>query len=92
LIGVVKIVPISFAKDIARKFRSSDIGCMAPKGVLLGNAQWMCDAAAGHGFDDHANARRVYAALEDGVMPPDHEWPEEWLDTYRRWMEDGFNP
>ena len=86
------IAPTSFATDIAKKFRPSDIGCMAPKGVLLGSADWMCDPAAADGFDDHGNARRVYDALKQGFMPPDHKWSQDWLDTYQKWMDDGFNP
>ena len=82
----------TFAMDILPKFRAADIGCMAPKGILLGNADWMCDPAAGNGFDDHGNARRVYAALSQGIMPPGNKWPPEWIDTFAGWMADGFNP
>src|SRR5262245_28668611 len=47
-------------------FRPVDISCMTPKGVHLGDTQWMCDAAGNHGFDD---PRRVFAALSAGFMP-----------------------
>jgi hypothetical protein len=82
----------SFATDILPKFRIGDIGCMSPKGILIGSAEWMCDSAGGDGFFDHANARRVYAALSQGLMPPGNKWPQEWIDTYKCWMTDGFNP
>jgi hypothetical protein len=43
-------------------------------------------------FDDHGNARRVFAALSAGFMPPGNRWPQDWLDTYSNWMTDGFQP
>lgn len=81
-----------YAQDILPMFRTGDISCMMPKGVRIGNAQWMCDPATNHGFDDHGNARRVFAALSSGFMPPDGKWPQERLDIYSRWMTDGFQP
>ncbi|HEY8008373.1 MAG TPA: hypothetical protein VIE66_16615 [Methylocella sp.] len=85
-------MPTSFATDIRLLFRPTDIGCMAPRGVLLGSADWMCDPAASAGFSDHGNARRVFAALSQGVMPPNGKWPQERLDRYQKWMDEGFNP
>jgi hypothetical protein len=85
-------VTMCFATDILPKFRPVDIGCMSPKGILIGSADWMCDPAGGNGFPDHANARRVYAALSQGVMPPNNTWPQNWIDAYQSWMADGFNP
>jgi hypothetical protein len=52
----------------------------------------MCDPAAGAGFTDHANARRVYAALKGKTMPPDAPWPQDWLDVYQNWIDTGFQP
>jgi hypothetical protein len=52
----------------------------------------MCNAVAGSGFDDHGNARRVFAALSAGFMPSGNRWPQDWLDTYSDWMTDGFQP
>ena len=52
----------------------------------------MCDPAAGNGYPDHGNARRVYSALARGVMPPNRRWPQDWLDIFQSWMTDGFNP
>jgi len=81
-----------YAQDIRPKFRANDIACMARKNVKLDEPQWMCDPAGGRGFDDHANARRVFAALSAGFMPPDGAWPPDWVDAYRDWMNQGFEP
>jgi len=83
-------MPRSYTEDIKPKFRPSDIRCMARQGILLGDADWMCDASAAFGFDDHGNSRHVYEYLSEGTMPPDGAWPPDWLDTYRGWMADGF--
>jgi hypothetical protein len=81
-----------YAEDIQPMFRPGDITCMTRRGVRIGDAQWMCDPAANHGFNDHGNARRVHAALSDGFMPPDGQWSQDWLDIYSKWMTDGFQP
>jgi hypothetical protein len=85
-------VTVSFAVDILPKFRPGDIGCMSPKGIFIGSAEWMCDPAGSDEFADHANARRVYVPLSQGIMPPNRKWPQDWIDLYRSWMADGFNP
>jgi hypothetical protein len=82
----------SYARDIQPKFRAGDIACMAHRHVMLNDVTWMCDPAAATDFADHANARRVYAALSDQIMPPDDPWPQDWLDTYQDWMSTGFQP
>lgn len=62
-----------YADDILPLFRQIDINCMTPNGVHLGDAQWMCNATAGSGFDDHGNARRVFAPVGSlGPLLP--EW------------------
>lgn len=83
---------IQFSADILPLFRPIDSNCMNAKGVHLGDAQWMCDATGNDDFEDHANARRVFAALSSGFMPPGHRWSQDWLDTYSNWMTDGFQP
>jgi hypothetical protein len=83
---------VTYSQDILPKFRPGDISCMSGKGVKLGDAGWMCNPAAGSGFVDHGNARRVYSALSEGFMPPDGGWSQDWLDTYQSWMTDGFQP
>ncbi len=82
----------SYARDIQPKFRPGDVACMARKRIKLGDATWMCDAAASFGFADHGNARIVFAKLSAKAMPPDGPWPQDWLDTYRNWIDTGFQP
>jgi len=82
----------SYGTDILPMFRPGDIACMSPKGVRLGDASWMCDPAADDDFADYANARRVFAALSSGFMPPGHKWSQDRLDTYSSWISDGFQP
>ena len=82
----------SYANDILPLFRPGDLACMTPKGVQLGEVQWMCDPAGNDDFDDHANARRVFAVLAAGFMPPGRRWSQDRLDTYSAWMTDGFRP
>ncbi|QPF83511.1 hypothetical protein IC762_27970 [Bradyrhizobium genosp. L] len=82
----------SYGKDILPLFRPGDVHCMDPKGVRLDDAGWMCDPAANDDFSDHANARRVFAALTAGFMPPGHKWSQDTLDIYASWITDGFQP
>jgi len=83
-------MPVTYANDIAPKFRPQDIACMDPRGIDLDSADFMCDPTATFGFADHGNAQHVYARLSDGSMPPDAPWPGDWLATYQSWMTDGF--
>jgi hypothetical protein len=85
-------MPATFGADIRPLFRGQDIACMGRAGVRLDDAAWMCDAAAGHGFADHGNARIVHARLAAGNMPPDGAWPADRLAAYQQWMSDGFQP
>jgi hypothetical protein len=90
--GSVIPMTTSFGNDILPMFRPGDIACMTPKGVRLGDASWVCDPAGNDDFPDHANARRVFAALSSGFMPPGHRWSQDSLDLYASWMGDGFQP
>src|SRR4051794_32275379 len=89
---MAETVSVTYSVDIRPKFRPQDIACMTPKGVHLADPQWMCDPGGGSEFSDHGNARRAYAALSQGFMPPDGAWPQDWLDTYSDWMTGGFQP
>jgi hypothetical protein len=80
----------TYTADIKPKFRPQDIGCMAPRHVLLADQGWMCNAAAGFGFADHGNARHVFERLSDGSMPTDAPWSQAWLDAYQSWIDGGF--
>jgi|EndMetStandDraft_5_1072996.scaffolds.fasta_scaffold752202_2 hypothetical protein len=83
-------MPVTYEHDIRPKFRTRDINCMTPRGYPIGDAQWMCDPAAGNDFADHGNARLVFSVLSAGQMPPDGTWSQDWLDTYQAWMAGGF--
>jgi hypothetical protein len=80
------------AKDILPVVRPGDMSRMTPKAVRLGDAQWMSDAAASDGFEDHGSARRVFAARSSGFMLPGHKWSADWLNVYSNWMADGLRP
>jgi hypothetical protein len=83
---------VTFTADIRPKFRPGDIACMGRSHVNLDDVSWMCDAAGGAGYADHANARRVFAALSKGIMPPDGAWSRDWLAMFQSWMDTGFQP
>jgi hypothetical protein len=72
-----------FAHDIRPLFRDRDVACMAPRGVKLADATWMCVAA---------NAQRVYGVLQAGAMPPDGRWPADKLTLFKSWMDGGLQP
>ena len=39
-----------------------------------------------------AKALEIYARLEDGSMPCDEAWPEERLELFKQWMDEGSAP
>jgi hypothetical protein len=86
------VMAVTYAADVAPKFRPKDVACMARALVRLNEADWMCSDAATFGYPDHGNARVVFAKLSAGSMPPDGAWPSDWTETYRAWMDDGFQP
>jgi hypothetical protein len=87
-------MPTSYATDIRPLFRNNDIRCMSRRRppIKLDDAAWLCDPAPTFGFPDHGNARKVYSRLVLGDMPPDGPWSQDKIDTYARWMDDGFHP
>ena len=67
----------TFAKDIQPLFREEDRDAM--KFVFdLWDYQQVQD-----------NAQDILDRLSDGTMPCDGEWPEEQIETFRRWMAAG---
>ena len=94
-------IPVSYAKAIRPLFTQDDIDHMKPFDVNLDKYSWMSDSAGGSigsctNFDDHANARSVYAFLT-GDCPPQMPlggpyWHPDKLKIYQRWMSDGFQP
>lgn len=80
----------SFATDIMPLFRAEDVACMRPMGVRLNNPDWMTDPGGDEVHQDYANARRVFAVLQKGTMPPDQPWSSAQLALYQDWMANGF--
>jgi hypothetical protein len=39
-----------------------------------------------------ADAANVLDRCEDGTMPCDYAWPQEKIDIYRAWLEEGCPP
>jgi hypothetical protein len=73
---------LSFAKDIRPLFREKpDIEAMKGMGLDLSSYE-----------DVKAQATGIYSRLEDGTMPCDGAWPEEQLELFKRWMDDGAPP
>lgn len=72
---------LSFAADVKPLFREFDRNAMIPVGIDL--------------FDyDQVKFRAedIKSRLEDGSMPCDLTWPEEWIEKFRRWIADGMQP
>ena len=42
-----------------------------------------------HG-DVSTHAHGILARLEAGTMPCDGAWPQEWIATFRRWVDTGM--
>ena len=75
-------MPLSFAKDIRPLFRDEpDVATMKDVGLDLSSYA-----------DVKAQAAGVYARLEDGSMPCDGAWPEEQVQLFKRWMDEGAPP
>ena len=72
--------PISFAKDIKPLFRAKDVNAMK-KLFDLSRYEDVQSYAAG-----------ILQKLTEGSMPCDGAWPEEQVDLFRRWVEDGRKP
>jgi len=72
--------PPSFARDIRPLFRADDREAMAFAFDL-------------HAYEDaRDNAAGILERLEDGSMPCDGEWPQEWIALFRAWTDEGLAP
>ena len=72
--------PTSFAKDIRPLFREMDINSMK-KAFDLSS------------YDDvRSHADAILGKVSAGSMPCDGPWPQEQVDAFRRWVEDGMKP
>lgn len=68
----------SFATDIRPLFRDSDIEEMS----------FAFDLSDYDDVKDNADA--IYERLSEGSMPCDGEWPEDNVDLFRQWMDEGY--
>jgi hypothetical protein len=68
---------VSFATDVKPLFREKDRNSMESHFDL-----WS--------YDDVRNAApRILAKLEAGTMPCHGAWPQDQVNLFRRWVEDG---
>lgn len=75
-------MPVSFTRDIRPMFRDSpDIDAMKEIGLDLSSYA-----------EVKAKAEAIYSRLLDGSMPCDGAWPREWMELFKRWMEEGMGP
>ena len=68
---------VSFEKDIKPMFRETD---------RLG-MKWAFDLWSYDDVSEHAE--KVLARISAGTMPPDHPWPDKWVDLFKRWVHSG---
>jgi hypothetical protein len=69
---------MSFKTDIRPLFRDSDVEAMSSAFDLSSYE------------DVSENAEAIYARLDDGTMPCDAPWPEDQVELFRRWIDDGM--
>jgi len=70
----------SFAKDIRPLFREKDINSMK-KAFDLSD------------YDDvRSHADAILGKVSAGAMPCDGPWPQDKVDLFRRWIEEGLKP
>ncbi len=72
--------PLRFEKDIAPMFRQKDVEEMRE----------IADFDLSDYDDVRSHAEVIYAHLDDGTMPCDGPWPDDRIEKYRRWMEQGM--
>jgi hypothetical protein len=70
----------SFEQDIRPLFREYDQTEM----------EWAFDLWSFEDVKDNADA--ILERLENGDMPCDGSWPDEQIETFRRWMREGMQP
>ena len=70
----------SFAKDIRPLFRAKDIAAM----------KMAFDLSNYDEVRSHADA--ILGRVSAGSMPCDGTWPQDQVDLFRRWVEEGLNP
>jgi hypothetical protein len=68
---------MSFERDIRPLFREEDVEEMS----------WAFDLSAYEDVRDHAE--EIHARLAEGTMPCDGPWPEENVERFRAWIDEG---
>ena len=71
---------VSFESDVKPLFREKDQKAM----------NYAFDLASYEDVKDHADG--ILARLEAGTMPCDGAWPDEQVETFRRWKDGGMAP
>ena len=81
---------VSFENDVLPLFTSDDISHMKDQDVYLDQYKWMSTPD---------NANTVYSAVAppNGFMPIDERgtyvpWPQSKVDTFKAWMDGGYQP
>jgi hypothetical protein len=72
--------PTSFARDIKPLFRAKDINAMK-KAFDLSSYE-----------DVRSYADAILGKVAAGSMPCDGPWPQDQVDLFRRWVEEGLKP
>jgi hypothetical protein len=70
----------SFERDIRPLFRQDDADAMS----------WAFDLRSYEDVKEHGEA--MFGRLEDGSMPCEEPWPEDRVQRFRRWIEEGMPP
>lgn len=68
---------VSFEADIKPMIRESDRAGM----------KWAFDLWSYADVSEHAD--QILARVAAGTMPPDHAWPDDWVDLFTRWVHGG---
>jgi hypothetical protein len=68
----------SFEKDIRPLFRDEDVESMS----------FAFDLSSYEGVCEHAE--EIHARVAEGTMPCDAPWPEENVELFRAWIDDGL--
>jgi hypothetical protein len=75
-------MPLSFASDIRPLFRDTpDVDTMKSIGLDLSSYA-----------DVKENAAVIHARVADGSMPCDDPWPDDRVELFKRWMDEGMAP
>ena len=68
---------VSFEAHIKPMIRDSDRAGM----------KWAFDLWSYDDVSEHAE--KILARLSAGTMPPDHPWPDEWVNVFKQWVHGG---